>query len=260
MNKASIFMIAASSIALTACAGMPDMPFAASSSAQGASAPSLALVAGCVKTIQPVGFGAPVDATPVLIAGTPAPEDATFIRASTTQPNQWERVTASSTCLNGGAWPTGDTTPTARTPVPAIHVITSNTGAYLAPYTSDGVAAEWVDQSVNAKMGSAAGSAIGGFAGAYAAGKLYERLPGASLLGGMIGSRHGGSAGQRAALKAAGGWTYIRETSDRSFNTPGDLAQWLTIVHGSQDNYGEVLQATLQIYPELGEAIVASNH
>ncbi|HAD45012.1 MAG TPA: carboxyl-terminal protease-like protein, partial [Alcanivorax sp.] len=133
---------------------------------------------------------------------------------------------------------------------------------YLSPYTSDGVTAEWVNKAINAKMGSAAGSAVGAAAGAYAGRKALESVPGGSLIGsffgGMAGSKAGQNVGRDAAIQASGGWDYIRETSDLSFRSLNDMARWMTTVHGQKSNFQEVLNATLQVYPELQPALASA--
>ncbi len=140
--------------------------------------------------------------------------------------------------------------------------IEDNSGEYLSPYTSDGVTAEWVNKAINAKMGSAAGSAVGAAAGAYAGRKALESVPGGSLIGsffgGMAGSKAGQNVGRDAAIQASGGWEYIRETSDLSFRSLNDMARWMTTVHGQKSNFQEVLNATLQVYPELQPALASA--
>lgn len=140
--------------------------------------------------------------------------------------------------------------------------IEDNSGEYLSPYTSDGVTAEWVNKAINAKMGSAAGSAVGAAAGAYAGRKALESVPGGSLIGsffgGMAGSKAGQNVGRDAAIEASGGWDYIRQTSDLSFRSLNDMARWMTTVHGQKSNFQEVLNATLQVYPELQPALASA--
>ena len=140
--------------------------------------------------------------------------------------------------------------------------IEDNSGQFLSPYTSDGVTAEWVNKAINAKMGSAAGSAVGAAAGAYAGRKALESVPGGSLIGsffgGMAGSKAGQNVGRDAAIQASGGWDYIRETSDLSFRSLNDMARWMTTVHGQKSNFQEVLNATLQVYPELQPALASA--
>lgn len=138
-------------------------------------------------------------------------------------------------------------------------VIPNNSGQYMSPYTSDAVTAEWVDKAINAKMGSAAGSAVGAAAGAYAGRKAFENIPGGSLfgsfMGGMAGSKAGKSMGRDAAIAASGGWDYIRATSDQSFQSVQHMARWLVATHGGNPNFQEVINATLQIYPDLQPAL-----
>lgn len=123
---------------------------------------------------------------------------------------------------------------------------TDSEGEYVAPYTSDGVVAEWVEKAVNARMGSAAGGAVG----AYAGQKAMENIP---FVGGMLGQRAGSAVGRRVAIEASGGWDFIRETSDLSFDNASDLSVWLYVNHSENEHYGEVIPALMEIYPDLKE-------
>ncbi|WP_133491086.1 hypothetical protein [Alcanivorax sp. 24] len=138
-------------------------------------------------------------------------------------------------------------------------VISDNSGPYLSPYTSDGVTAEWVNKAINTKMGEATGSAVGAAAGAYAGRKLMENVPGGgffgSFLGGMAGSKSGKAVGRDAAIKASGGWEYIRATSDQSFHSVGDMARWLVNTHGGSANFKDVIDAASHVYPDLQPAL-----
>jgi hypothetical protein len=134
-------------------------------------------------------------------------------------------------------------------------VIEDNTGAFLSPYTSDGVVAEWVDKGINAKMGGATGSAVGAAAGSALASQALDNVPGGGLLGGILGSALGEDAGRNAAVEASGGEAYMRRTSDLSFDSIDKMAIWLLSVHGQKRNFAEVINATSAIYPELKPAI-----
>ena len=137
-------------------------------------------------------------------------------------------------------------------------VVPDNSGAFLSPYTSDGVTAEWVNKAINANLGATAGSAVGGVAGAYAANKALESIPFAGVFGGMLGSGAGKSIGRNTAIEASGGWDFIRATSDQSFRSLTDLASYLRTTYGTEASFNEVMQAASQVYPELADAL-ASN-
>ncbi|QJX03141.1 PDZ domain-containing protein [Alcanivorax sp. IO_7] len=165
----------------------------------------------------------------------------------------------------GPGQPAGSTTPAAEPDpagaaprIPSL-VLSGNGGAYLSPYTSDGVAAEWVDKAINARMGAATGSALGTAAGAYAGRKLMEKVPGGSLLGsffgGSAGSKIGKNTGRDAAIQASGGWDYIRSTSDLSFRSVNDMARWLVTEHGDNPTFAEVIKASSAVYPDLQPAL-----
>ena len=148
---------------------------------------------------------------------------------------------------------------TAAFPTPAQVVapppLPNNSGKFMAPYTSDGVVAEWVDKAVKAKLGSA----IGGQIGAYAGQKALEQIP---LFGGLIGQKAGEAIGREVAVKSAGGWESIKASSDLSFNSVDELAVWMYAKFSTNEHYSDVLAATQGIYPELQQrynvAIIAA--
>ncbi|MGJ3255988.1 MAG: PDZ domain-containing protein [Alcanivorax sp.] len=134
----------------------------------------------------------------------------------------------------------------------------NNSGKYLSPYTSDGVTAEWVNKAINVSMGKATGSAVGGVAGAYAANKVLENVPFGGMLGGFLGSKAGKAVGGNTALEASGGWDFIRNSSDISFNSMSDMAQWLATTHSTKSNFVDVIKAADKIYPGLQTAVANS--
>ncbi len=122
--------------------------------------------------------------------------------------------------------------------------IQGNTGRYMSPYTSDAVLAEWVDKALNAKIGSTIGKTVG----AYAGQKAFDDTP---LLGAILGASIGGEIGRNLAIEASGGWEFIRETSDLSFNSLDNMSVYLYVNHSSHDHFNEAMNATFEIYPEL---------
>lgn len=139
----------------------------------------------------------------------------------------------------------------APTPKSTFNMIENNSGRYLSPITSDGVAAAWVDKSINASLGSS----IGGMAGAYAGQKALEQVP---FIGGFLGQKAGASAGRNLALQAVGGEAYLRQSSDISFNNINDMAGWLVQNYRSHAKFAEIMKAAGQIYPELTPAYLSA--
>lgn len=161
-----------------------------------------------------------------------------------------EMVGSTTGLLAGGtpAAPASTATSTASAAHPAtVTPIEGNSGRYLSPFTSDGVAAAWVDKAINASLGSS----LGGMAGAYAGQKALEQVP---FIGGFLGQKAGAAAGRGIALKSVGGETYLRETSDLSFNNIHDMAKWLVQTHAGHARFAEIMKAAGQIYPELTQA------
>ena len=123
-------------------------------------------------------------------------------------------------------------------------VINDNSGAVLSPYTSDGVTAEWVNQSINARMGSAVGSAMGAEVGRRAA----SNVP---FVGSFLGSQAGASVGRQFAIDM----DLVRSTSDKSFNNLNDMARYLVVHYGQNANFAEVVQATEAVFPGFQQSV-----
>lgn len=133
-------------------------------------------------------------------------------------------------------------------------VIAGSGGAFMCPYTTDGVTAEWVNQAINARTGGTLGSAVGGAVGAYAANRALEAVPFGSLLGGMFGSRAGRALGRSMAIDE----NLLRQSSDQSFNSLNDMARYLVVRHAGNGNFNEVVEAAESVYPGLKAAVVAA--
>ena len=139
----------------------------------------------------------------------------------------------------------------APTELQAPRPIEGNDGKYMCPYTSDGVVAEWVDKAINAR----AGAAIGRIGGAYAGQKAMEQVP---FLGGWLGQAVGDKVGREVAIKASGGWKFIKKTSDLSFNSVDNMCVYLYVKYSTNEHYQKVLKATYSIYPEMQRRFYAA--
>lgn len=126
-------------------------------------------------------------------------------------------------------------------------VIENNSGLYMSPYTSDGVAAAWVEKSINAQMGSS----LGGAAGAYAGQKALEQVP---FVGGFLGQKLGAEAGRKIAIASIGGEAFLKSSSDISFNDINEMAGWLAANYATHPKFQEVFKAATKVYPELQQA------
>lgn len=133
-----------------------------------------------------------------------------------------------------------------------------NQGEYMSPYTSDGVLAEWVNMGSSADIGGSVGSGVGAAAGSMIADKALESVPFGSVIGGIFGSKVGEEMGREAGISASGGWENIRATSDRSFDSLTDMARYLAQKYGNEPTYGDAMQVTLQVYPELQNAMASA--
>ena len=116
-------------------------------------------------------------------------------------------------------------------------------GKYVVPFGSDGAVTEWAEKALQAAVGSAAGKE----AGNKAAGMLAKKVP----FGGLMGKKVKDTAGSQGAIMAAGGWEFIRETSDQSFDTVDDTAVYMHVTHADSAGYSEALSAAFDVYPDL---------
>lgn len=133
-----------------------------------------------------------------------------------------------------------------------------NQGEYMSPYTSDGVLAEWVNIGSNASIGGTVGSGVGAAAGGMIADKALESVPFGGLIGSIVGSKAGEEVGREAGISASGGWETIRASSDQSFDSLTDMARYLAQKYGNEPTYGDAIQVTLQVYPELQNAMASA--
>lgn len=125
-------------------------------------------------------------------------------------------------------------------------VIQGNTGKYMSPFTSDGVTAGWITKSMQVK----ASGQIGSLAGQYAAQKALENIP----FAGMFGKQIGEAAGRQVALQSIGGEAFLKETSDLSFATAQDMADYIKANHADHPEIGKIMAATYAIYPDMQQA------
>lgn len=122
--------------------------------------------------------------------------------------------------------------------------IEGNSGEFMSPYTSYGTVSEWVKKAQNAGAAQGLGSA----AGQYLGGKALEQVP---FVGGWFGRKAGGALAKEAAIAASGGWDFIKDSSDLSFDSAGDLAVYIYSNHGMHPDYAAATKATFGIYPEV---------
>jgi len=129
--------------------------------------------------------------------------------------------------------------------------IMGNGGAFLSPYRCDGTPTEWSGKAMNA----AAGSAIGGMAGEKAAGALASKVP---FVGGFFGKKAKEKAQASGAVMGAGGWEFIKGSSDISFATLDEMAVYLHAKHSADPEYAQRVAAAFSIYPEFQNVYAAA--
>ena len=69
-----------------------------------------------------------------------------------------------------------------------------------------------------------------------------------------MGKKVGAMAGRSIALQSIGGETFIRSSTDLSFNSLSDMAVYIYVNYSANPDYQKVLEATYAIYPEFQTA------
>ena len=119
-------------------------------------------------------------------------------------------------------------------------------GAFMSPFTSDGVTAEWVTKAMKVQ----ASGDIGGAVGQVAADQLLSNIPFAGLFAGKATK----ALARSAAMKSIGGEAFLRSSSDLSFNTLDDMAKYMYAFHSAHPEYPRIVKATAAIYPDFATA------
>lgn len=115
-------------------------------------------------------------------------------------------------------------------------------GAFMSPFTSDGVTAEWVTKAMKVQ----ASGDIGGAVGQVAADQLLSNIPFAGLFAGKATK----ALARSAAMKSIGGEAFLKSSSDLSFNALDDMAKYMYAFHSSHPEYPRIVKATAAIYPD----------
>lgn len=134
-----------------------------------------------------------------------------------------------------------------KVPTPLLN----NSGAFMSPYTQDGVVAPWVDKAVSVKLGTTIGSTAGALIGQ----QIMGQIP---IVGGILGEKLGRETARMIALEAIGGEEYIKSTSDMSFNSVPDLIVYVYAMHSTHPSYQDVFSAVSDIYPDMKQQYMSA--
>lgn len=212
-----------------------------------------------VTTVQPLAAAAAVaaiTAAPTAPISTPAPSLLATLTAPVAAVSAVAATTLSAPSLESAfaaAATSGDTSAQLAMASPVMaksrtvvvgNPIYGNTGAYLCPFTEDGTVSPWVEKAMKAKLGGQ----LGGTGGAYLGQQLATQIP---LFGSFIGKQVGQTIGREAALQMLGGWAAIRQSTEISFKSATDMAAYLKSQNGSHAQYRQVIEATVQLYPDM---------
>jgi hypothetical protein len=130
-------------------------------------------------------------------------------------------------------------------PMAKVAYICGNKGRYMSPFTPDGTLSKWVDKGLNIKAGTLTGMSIGGVAGKVVAPN--------SPLGAVFAASVGAAVGRELAIELFGGWDYIRDTTQMSFDHLDEMAVYLYREFHDKPTYANGMKAAFLIYPRLRE-------
>lgn len=116
-------------------------------------------------------------------------------------------------------------------------------GKYIFPYLNSGLVTAWAEKSLSAQAGAEAG--------AMAADKATSALASKVPFGGLVGGALKGKTKELAAVTAIGGWDFIKESSDISFDKLEDYSLYMHVEFYGSADYENALAAAMAIYPEL---------
>ncbi len=118
-----------------------------------------------------------------------------------------------------------------------------NTGKFYFPFNQDGYLTAWADKALNAQVGAEAG----GLVADQATNALASKVP----FGGLVGGALKGKAKETGAVMAIGGWEFIKESSDTTFNSLNDLSVYMHVEFYGDPDYEQALAAATSLYPKL---------
>lgn len=121
--------------------------------------------------------------------------------------------------------------------------VAGNSGEFYFPYLQSGYLTPWAEKALSAQIGAE----VSGRAADGAINSLASRVP----LGGLLASRAKGKAKETGAVIAIGGWDFIRENTDTSFNSLADLSLYMHSEFNGEADYEQALAAAMALYPEL---------
>jgi len=121
--------------------------------------------------------------------------------------------------------------------------IQGSKGDYMFPYSADGNINPWGEKALTAQVGSKVGEKVAE-EGVKA---LASKIP----FGGLFAGAAKKQAKSSGAVLAIGGWDFIKENTDMSFDELRDLSVYMHSKFYGNENYETALAAAMGIYPEL---------
>ena len=121
--------------------------------------------------------------------------------------------------------------------------IEGSEGKFYFPYTQSGYLTPWAEKALNAQVGAEVGS--------RAADGALSSLASKAPLGGFLAGKAKSKAKETGAVMAIGGWDFIAETTELSFNRLDDLSVYMHSEFEGEADYEQALAAAMAIYPEL---------
>lgn len=121
--------------------------------------------------------------------------------------------------------------------------IEGNTGKFYFPYDQSGYMTPWAEKALNAQIGAEAGGRVAD----SAISSLASKVP----FGGLMAGKAKDKAKETGAVLAIGGWDFIRDNTDTSFDSLADLSVYMHAEFDGETDYETALAAAMALYPDL---------
>lgn len=123
-----------------------------------------------------------------------------------------------------------------------------NRGKFMFPLKADDSLAGWAMKSAEISRGTSIGNTAGRALGKVSGGLSSQGLGLAGIAGAAV--------GHATAINSIGGWGFIQQSSDLSFDSLTDMARYLHYRYADHPQYGLVLGAASSVYyPDFGNAM-----
>jgi len=121
--------------------------------------------------------------------------------------------------------------------------IDGSDGDYMFPFTKEGSLTSWGEKALTAQAGAQAGD--------MAADQGMKVIASSIPFGGLFSGAAKKKAKSAGAVLAIGGWDFIKENTELSFEELSDLSVYMHSKFYGDPNYETALAASMAVYPDL---------